>query len=85
MDARAEDLKCKRTWDVYEAKDERSFTSLIAMQPLGADVAFMPQLKAMYVPFHMANSGLISRGYRVTDQNEEGCWLRSAIPHCAKQ
>ena len=44
---------------VYEAKDERSFTSLIAMQPLGADHACMPQLKAMYVPFHMAHSGLI--------------------------
>ena len=43
----------------YEAKDERSFTSLIAMQPLGADHAFMPHLKAMYVPFHMAYSGLI--------------------------
>ena len=44
---------------MYEAKDERSFTSLIAMQPLGADHAFMPHLKAMYVPFHMAYSGLI--------------------------
>ena len=44
---------------VYEAKDERSGMSLIAMQPLVADQAFMPHIKAMYVPFHMAYSGLI--------------------------
>ena len=43
----------------YEAKDERSGMSLIAMQPLVADQAFMPHMKAMYVPFHMAYSGLI--------------------------
>ena len=44
---------------VYEAKDEKTCTSLIAMQPLIADHALMPHLKAMYVPFHMAYSGLI--------------------------
>ena len=48
-----------RSWVMYEAKDERSFTSLIAMQPLVTDHALMPHLKAMYVPFHMAYSGLI--------------------------
>ena len=44
---------------LYEAKDERSGMSLIAMQPIVADQAFMPHMKAMYVPFHMAYSGLI--------------------------
>ena len=43
---------------MYEAKDERSGMSLIALQPLVADQAFMPHMKAMYVPFHMAYSGL---------------------------
>ena len=44
---------------LYQAKDEKKFTSLIAMQPLVPDHAFMPHLKAMYVSFHMAYSGLI--------------------------
>ena len=44
---------------IYEAKDEKSLTTVIAMQPLVADHALMPHLKAMYVPFHMAYSGLI--------------------------
>ena len=43
----------------YEVKDERSGMSWIAMQPLFADLAFMTHMKAMYVPFHMAYSGLI--------------------------
>ena len=44
---------------VYEAKDERTFMCFIAMQPLVADHAFMPHMKAMNVFFHMAYSGLI--------------------------
>ena len=44
---------------IYEAKDERSGMSLKAMQPLIPDHACMPHMKAMYVPFHMAYSGLI--------------------------
>ena len=54
------DVTAVRGYEVaYEGKDEKSFTSLIAMQPLVADHALMPHLKAMYVPFHMAYSGLI--------------------------
>ena len=30
------------------------FTALIAMQTLVVDQAYMPHMKAMYVPFHMA-------------------------------
>ena len=37
----------------YEGKDEKTGTILIAMQPLVADQAYMPQMKAMCVPFHM--------------------------------
>ena len=43
----------------YEGENVKSFTTFIAMQPLVADHAFMPHLKALYVPFHMAYSGLI--------------------------
>ena len=53
------DTNCIDSWNEYEAKDERSFTSLIAMQSLVPDHAFMPHMKAMCVPFHTAYSGLI--------------------------
>ena len=44
---------------MYEAKDERTFMILIAMQPLVADHTFMPLMKAMYLPFHMGHGSLI--------------------------
>ena len=34
-------------FDTYEAKDEKTGTTLIAMQPLVADQAYMPKMKAM--------------------------------------
>ena len=43
----------------YEGKDEKTGTTLIAMQPFVADQAYMPQMKAMYVPFHMGYGSLI--------------------------
>ena len=43
----------------YEAKDEKTGTTLIAMQPLVADQAYMPQMKAMCVPFHMVYGRLM--------------------------
>ena len=43
----------------YEGKDEKTGTTLIAMQPFVADQAYMPQMKAMYVPFHMGYGRLI--------------------------
>ena len=47
------------TYAVYEGKDEKTGTTLIAMQPLVADQAYMPQMKAMRVPFHMVYGRLI--------------------------
>ena len=44
---------------IYEAKDEKTGTTLIAMQPLVADQAYMPQMKAMCVPFHMVYGRLM--------------------------
>ena len=43
----------------YEGKDEKTGTTLIAMQPLVADQAYMPQMKAMCVPFHMVYGRLM--------------------------
>ena len=39
---------------LYKAYLRKVFTALIAMQPLVVDQAYMPHMKAMYVPFHMA-------------------------------
>ena len=44
---------------MYEAKDERSFTSLIAMQPLLPDHACMPHMIAIHVPFNWLYGSLI--------------------------
>ena len=44
---------------MYEVKDEKTGTTLIAMQPLVADQAYMPQMKAMCVPFHMVYGRLM--------------------------
>ena len=43
----------------YEAKDEKTGTTLIAMQPLVANRAYIPQMKAMCVPFHMVYGGFM--------------------------
>ena len=44
---------------MYEAKDEKTFTSLIAMQPLVADHSYMPHMKAIHVPFNWLYGSLI--------------------------
>ena len=44
---------------MYEEKDEKTGTTLIAMQLLVADQAYMPQMKAMCVPFHMVYGKMI--------------------------
>ena len=44
---------------MYEAEDEKTGTTLIAMQPLVANQAYMPQMKAMCVPFHMVYGRLM--------------------------
>ena len=44
---------------LYEGKDEKTGTTFITVQPLVADQAYMPQMKAMYVPFHMGYGSLI--------------------------
>ena len=44
---------------VYEVKDEKTGTTLIAVQPLVADQTYMSQMKAMCVPFHMVYGRLM--------------------------
>ena len=48
-----------RKLHLYEAQDEKTGTTLIAMQPLVANQAYMPQMKAMCVPFHMVYGGFM--------------------------
>ena len=43
----------------YEAYNRKTFMNSITLQPLVADQAFMPHMKAMYVPFHMGYGSLI--------------------------
>ena len=45
---------------LYEVKDEKTGTTLIAVQPLVADQTYMSQMKAMCVPFHMVYGRLMS-------------------------
>ena len=44
---------------LYEGKDERSFTTFIAMQPLVPDNSYMPHMKAIHVPFNWLYGSLI--------------------------
>ena len=44
---------------MYEAKDEKTCMALISLQPLVADQASMPHMKAMDVPFHLLYSSPI--------------------------
>ena len=45
--------------NVYEGKDEKTCTALISLQPLVADQASMPHMRAMYVPFNMVYGRLM--------------------------
>ena len=45
---------------MYEAYNRKKFTHSITLQPPVADQAFMPHMKAMYVPFHMGYDSLIT-------------------------
>ena len=64
---RARSAETRELWDepqlylqfLYEAKDEKTGKTLIAMQPLVANQAYMPQMKAMCVPFHMVYGGFM--------------------------
>ena len=44
----------------YEAWAILSETELVSLQPLGADHATLPHMKAMHVPFHLVYGSLIS-------------------------
>ena len=44
---------------MYEAEKEKKFMALKALQPLVANQAYIPQMKAMYVPFQLMYGGLI--------------------------
>ena len=55
---------------IYEAKDERSFTSLIAMQPLVPDHAYMPHMIAIHVPFNWLYGSLICNQRLHSDRPE---------------
>ena len=44
---------------VYEAYWEKTCTALISLHPHVVDHAYMPHLKAMYVPFHLLYGSLI--------------------------
>ena len=54
----------------YEARNEKSFTSLIAMQPLVPDHAYMPHMKAIHVPFNWMYSSLICNQRLQSDRPE---------------
>ena len=59
---------------MYEAWAILSETELVSLQPLGADHATLPHMKAMHVPSHLVYGSLLSfKGYRVTYQNVEAC------------
>ena len=45
---------------LYEAWAILSETELVSLQPLGADHATLPHMKAMHVPFHLVYGSLIS-------------------------
>ena len=47
-------------WWLYEAWAILSETELVSLQPLGADHATLPYMKAMHVPFHLVYGSLIS-------------------------
>ena len=50
----------------------------------GENQTATPHIEAKHVPFHMQYGSLIYlKG--LTEKNEEGCWQRSARPHCAEQ
>ena len=49
----------------YEAWAILSETELVSLQPLGADQATLPHMKAMHVPFHLVYGSLISFKGRV--------------------
>ena len=44
---------------VYEAAFSETFTALISLQPLIENQAYMPQMKAIYVLFHMVYGRLM--------------------------
>ena len=49
-----------KQYNDYEAWAILSETELVSLQPLGADHATLPHMKAMHVPFHLVYGSLIS-------------------------
>ena len=51
----------------------------VALQPVVADQAYMPQMKAMYVPFHMRYGRLIcSKGLQSDRPKCSRVWVESS-------
>ena len=46
-------------FEVYEAYKQKTFMTLIALQPLVPEQVFLPHMEAMYVPFNMGYCSLI--------------------------
>ena len=57
----------------YEVKDERSGMSLIAMQPLVPDLAYMPHIKAIHIPFQMVHGSFIC--HQRLQSGRPKCWI----------
>ena len=53
------ELPVNQFFTVYEAWAILSETELVSLQPLRADHATLPRLKAMHVPFHLAYGSLL--------------------------
>ena len=57
----------------YVAEDEKTFISLMAMQPLVADLTNMPHMEAIYIPFLIGHGRFFChRWLQCDDQNVEG-------------
>ena len=58
---------------VYEAWAILSETELVSLQPLEADHATLPHMKAMHVPFHLVYGSLISfKGFQSDGPKSRG-------------
>ena len=43
----------------YEGRLDKRFMNFVTLQPLVVDQAFVPYIKAIYVPFHLLYGSLI--------------------------
>ena len=56
----------------YQARLDKRFMNFVTLQPLVVDKAFMPYIKAMYVPFHLLYGSLIC--YHRLQGDRPKCW-----------